>query len=243
MLGYPDSALGDLDRALAIARETGRAIDLMVVLIGTQATHIQSGHYATARAQLNEGLRVASEIGASFWKAMGAMFEGCIFAVTGEPAKAVSSIVSAIEPYQSTGATLCMPLYLSYLARAHAELGQFEDARRSIGEALATLQTMGTKWLEADVHRIRGEIELMSPERDEGEAQASFERALGVARAQQARSWELRAATSLARLKCDQGKRAEAHAVLAPVYGWFTEGFGTLDLKQAGALLDELRGV
>jgi predicted ATPase len=134
-----------------------------------------------------------------------------------------------------------MPLYLSYLARAYAELGQFEDARRSIGEALATLQTTGTRWLEADVHRLRGEIALQSPERDEDEAQASFERALGLARAQTTRSWELRAATSLARLWRDQGRRAEALALLAPVYGWFTEGFGTLDLKQASALLDELR--
>jgi class 3 adenylate cyclase/predicted ATPase len=242
MLGYPDAAVADLGRALAIARETGRAIDLMVVLIGTQPTHIQSGHYATARAQLDEGLRLANEIGASFWKAMGAMFEGCVFAVTGEPAKAVSSIVPAVEPYRSTGATLFMPFYLSYLAQAYAELGQVEDARRSIGEALATLQTTGTKWLEADVHRIQGEIALQSPERDEGEAQASFERALGVARAQQARSWELRAATSLARLKRDQGKRVEAHALLAPIYGWFAEGFGTRDLREARALLDELRG-
>jgi class 3 adenylate cyclase/predicted ATPase len=242
LLGYPDTARADLDRALAIARGTGRAIDLMVVLIGTQPTHIQSGNFATATAQLDEGLRLAREIGASFWKAMGAMFEGCVFAMTGEPAKAVSSIVSAIEPYRSTGATLFMPLYLSYLARAYAELGQFEDARRSIGEALATLQTTGTRWLEADVHRLRGEIALQSPERDEDEAQASFERALGLARAQTTRSWELRAATSLARLWRDQGRRAEALALLAPVYGWFTEGFGTLDLKQASALLDELRG-
>jgi class 3 adenylate cyclase/predicted ATPase len=242
MLGHPDAARADLDRALAIARETGRAIDLMVVLIGTQPTHIQSGYYATARTQLDEGLRLAREIGASFWKAMGAMFEGCVFALTGEPEKAVSSIVSAIEPYRSTGATLFMPLYLSYLAQAQAELGQFEDARRSIGEALGTLEATGTKWLEADVHRIRGAIALMSPERDVGEAQVSFERALGLARAQQARSWELRAATSLARLKRDQGRRAEAHALLAPVYGWFSEGFGTLDLREARALLDELQG-
>ena len=242
MLGHPDAARADLDRALAIARETGRAIDLMVVLIGTQPTHILSGHYATARAQLDEGLRLANEIGASFWKAMGAMFEGCVFAMTGEPAKAVSSIVPAIEPYRSTGATLFMPFYLSHLGRAHAALGQFDEARRSIGEALATLRATGTQWLEADVHRIRGEIALQSPERDEGEAQALFKRALGLARMQQARSWELRAATSLARLWRDQGRGAEARALLAPVYGWFGEGLGTSDLKAARALLDELRG-
>ncbi|HTZ68045.1 MAG TPA: adenylate/guanylate cyclase domain-containing protein, partial [Roseiarcus sp.] len=199
MLGYPEAAGADLDRALAIGRETGRAVDLMFALIGTQPTRIQSGNYAKARAQLDEGLRLADEKGASFWKAMGTMFEGCVFALTGEPAKAVSSIVSAIAPYRSTGATLYMPFYVSHLAQAYAALGQFDDARRCIGEALATLQTTGTDWLEADVHRISGEIALMSPERDVAEAQACFERALAIAHARQARSWELRAAISLAR--------------------------------------------
>ncbi len=164
MLGHPEAALADLDRALALAREIGRAVDLMFVLIGTQPTRIQSGDYATARAELDEGLALADEKGASFWKAMGTMFEGCVFALTGEPAKAVSSIVSVIESYRSTGATLYMPFYLSYLARAHADLGQFAAARRYIGEAVATLQASGTKWLEADVHRISGEIALLSPE-------------------------------------------------------------------------------
>ena len=95
-------------------------------------------------------------------------------------------------------------------------------------------------WLEAEVHRLAGEIALKSPEPDAAKAEACFERALAVARAQQAKSWELRAAMSMARLWCDQGKRNEAHDLLAPVYGWFTEGFDTLDLKQAKALLDEL---
>jgi predicted ATPase len=95
-------------------------------------------------------------------------------------------------------------------------------------------------WCEAEVHRVAGEIVLKSPERDAAKAEAYFERALAVARKQQAKSWELRAAMSMARLKCDQGKRDEARDLLAPVYGWFTEGFNTLDLKEAKALLDDL---
>ena len=102
------------------------------------------------------------------------------------------------------------------------------------------METSGERWCEAEVHRTAGEIELMSPERDTAKAQTHFERALEIARAQHARSWELRAATSLARLWRDQGRRAEAHDLLAPVYGRFTEGFDTLDLKEAKALLDEL---
>ena len=102
------------------------------------------------------------------------------------------------------------------------------------------MEATGERWHEADIHRTAGEIALMSSKPDAAKAQAHFERALEVARAQQARSWELRAATSLARLWRDQGRRAEAHDLLAPVYGWFTEGFDTLDLKEAKALLEEL---
>ena len=133
-----------------------------------------------------------------------------------------------------------MPIYLSLLARACGDLGKFDDAWSYIDEAMMTVETTKETWYEADVHRIAGEIALMSPERDAAKAEARFERALAVARAQQAKSWELRAALSMARLWREQGKRDEAREILAPVYGWFTEGFDTLDLKQAKALLDEL---
>ena len=141
---------------------------------------------------------------------------------------------------RSTGVTLFIPWYLSKLSRAYAELGQFDDARRCIGEAMTAVETIKESWCEADIHRIAGEIAQMSPEPDSSKAQAYFDRALAVARSQQAKSWELRAAMSIARLWRDQGKRDEARELLAPVYGWFTEGFDTLDLKEAKALLDEL---
>jgi predicted ATPase len=133
-----------------------------------------------------------------------------------------------------------MPWYLLNLARAYADVGRFDDARRSIAEAKTAMETGKETWCESDIHRTAGDTVLMSPERDAAKAQAHFERALAVARAQQAKSWELRAAMSLARLWRDQGKRDEARDLLAPVYDWFTEGFDTLDLKEAKALLDEL---
>jgi predicted ATPase len=102
------------------------------------------------------------------------------------------------------------------------------------------VETTKERWCEADIHRTAGEVTLMSPEPDAAKAEAYFERALSVARAQQAKSWELRTATSLARLWHDQGKRDEARNLLAPIYAWFTEGFDTRDLKEAKALLDEL---
>ena len=133
-----------------------------------------------------------------------------------------------------------MPLWLSYLARANAEIGQFDAATRCIGETMTAAETAKERWCEAEVHRITGEIALLSPEPDAAKTEVYFERALGVARAQQAKSWELRAATSLARLWRDQGRRDEARTLLAPIYDWFTEGFDTRDLKEAKALLDAL---
>jgi predicted ATPase len=126
------------------------------------------------------------------------------------------------------------------LAQAYAEIGQFYDASRCTGEAITAVETTKERWFESEVHRIAGEIALRSPAPDALKAEAHFDRALAVARVQQAKSWELRAAMSIARLWRDQGKRQEARDLLAPVYGWFTEGFATLDLKEAKDLLDEL---
>jgi predicted ATPase len=133
-----------------------------------------------------------------------------------------------------------IPNLLLVLAKAHADLGQFGDARRCIGEAITAAEASGERWWEAEFHRTASEIERMSPERNATKAQASFERALEIARAQRARSFELRTATSLARLRRDRGRRAEARDLLAPVYAWFTEDFDTPDLIEARSLLKEL---
>jgi predicted ATPase len=138
------------------------------------------------------------------------------------------------------GQTIYNPVSLSLLARACGELGQFDDAASYIGQAITAIETTKETWHEAEVHRIAGEIALMSPEQDAPRAQVSFERALTVARRQQAKSFELRAALSLARLWRDQGKRDEARELLAPVYNWFREGFDTRDLKEATAMLETL---
>jgi predicted ATPase len=120
------------------------------------------------------------------------------------------------------------------------ELGQFDDAWRSIGDAMTAVETTKRRWWEAEVYRVAGEIGLKSPEPDAAKAEDYFARALAVAREQQAKSFGLRAAMSMARLWRDQGKRQQARDLLAPIFGWFTEGFDTLDLKQAQTLLDEL---
>ena len=165
---------------------------------------------------------------------------GVILVLTGNPTDAVQTITSGLAAYQLTGATLLLPTTSAYLARAHAETGHFDDAWRCIDEAMTAVEATKERWHQADITRMAGEIALKSPTPDAAKAEAYFERALTVARSQQAKSWELRAAMSMARLWRDQGKRQQAHELLAPIYGWFTEGFDTLDLKEAKALLDEL---
>ena len=139
-----------------------------------------------------------------------------------------------------TGITLGMPRWLSYLAIAHAELGQFNDAWSFIGEAISTIEATKERWFEAEANRIAGEIAPRSPEPDAAKAEAYFDRALTVARAQQAKSWELRTAISMAQLWRDQGKPKQARELLTPVYGWFTVCFDMLYLKETKVLLDEL---
>jgi predicted ATPase len=203
-------------------------------------THIQCGNYLTANALVDELVALADEKGALLWKAIGMTHHGWLFAWTGKASDAVHMITSGVNAWRSTRATVWVPLYLSYLARAYANIGNFEDAWRCIGEAITAVETAKEKLWETEIHRTAGEIALLSPEPDAAKAEAYFERALGVARAQQAKSWELRAAMRMARLWGDQGKRDAARGVLAPVYGWFTEGFDTLDLKEAKVLLDAL---
>ena len=240
MLGYPEAALADVDRALKDAREIGHAPSLMYALYTNSLIHLLLGNHAVANADADELVAVAEEKSALFWKAWGRTMQGCVLALTGKPSDTVHQITSGIAALRSTGATYYLPTWLSYLAKAHADLRQFDDAWRCIGEAIVAVEKTKERWFEAEVNRIAGEIALQTPEPDTAKAEAYFERAIAVARQQQAKSWELRAAMSMARLWRAQGKRDAARDLLAPVYGWFTEGFDTLDLKEAKALLDEL---
>jgi predicted ATPase len=239
-LGYPDAALLDADLAVKDARETGQAASLMSALGLTSTTHIHCGRYAEARALLDELIALAEDKGANLWKAFGAMNRNFVVAFTEQPANAIEMISAGLTAWRATGATMLLPMRLATLANAYASFGQFDHAWHSIGEAMATIEATKERWYEAEVNRIAGEIALKTPKPLAARAQAYFERALAVAGKQQAKSWELRAAMSLARLRRDQGRVREAHELLAPVYGWFTEGFATRDLKDANALLAEL---
>jgi class 3 adenylate cyclase/predicted ATPase len=240
MLGDPAAALADAGRALKDAREIGQAATLMPALCLTGFTCILCGDYAAANTRSDEAIPLAEEKGAALWKAWGMLVRGWVLAQTGKAVQALEVMTQGISAWRSTGATVYMPLFLSPLARCYAELGKFNDAWHHIGEAMATVKTTKESWCEAEINRIAGEIALMSRDGAAAKGEAYFRRALAIARQQQAKSWELRAAMSLARLWRDQGKGQQARELLAPVYGWFTEGFDTLDLKQAKALLEQL---
>jgi predicted ATPase len=240
LLGYPEAALADKDHALNDAREIGQAAALMVALTNTTWASFYCGNYAEAGAQADELVALADKKGALQWKALGMMNQGCVLTLTGKASNAIQMIRSGITAYRSTGGTLFMPLYLSTLARAYAELDQFDNAWRCIAEATTVVETTKERWCEADLCRTAGEIALMASEPESVKAEDYFQRALAVARQQQAKSWELRAAMSMARLWRGQGKRQQARDLLAPICGWFTEGFDTLDLRETRALLDEL---
>ena len=238
LLGYPEGALADADRALGDAREVGNAATLMYALSFASRIHRDCGEYAAAKALIDELVALADEKASTYWKASGTLGRS-FFALTGKASNAVQVISSAMSAYMATGHTVFKPTWLSFMAKAYADNGQFKDAWRCIGETIGTIDTTKERWFEAEANRIAGEIALMPPERDAANAEAYFQRALAAARQQQAKSWELRAATSLARLWRDQGKVKQARELVSPVYGWFTEGFDTRDLKEAKALLEE----
>ncbi len=241
LLGYPEAALRDADDALNNAREISHAGTLMYALTFATLTPVFCGNYAATNMQADELLSLADEKGAVLWKSGGMVIQGYVLALTGKAADAVRMITSGMGVQRSTGANVLVPLASSYLAWARAQLGQFDDAWRCIDEAMTAIETTKENWWEAELRRVAGQIALKSSEPDTAKAEAYFERALAVPRQQQAKSLEQRATMSMARLWRDQGKLQQARDLLAPVYGWFTEGFDTLDLKETRALLNELR--
>ena len=238
MLGYPETALADADHAVEDARGSGHAGTLMYAQFHTSLTNILCAKYTAANAQCDEVVRLAAEKGAALWKALGTMQKGCVLGRSGKASEAIQMITSEIATYKATGSRVYLPIFLAHLSSAHAELGQFDDAWRCIGDAMTAVETTKERWYEAEINRITGEVARWLPHLGSAQAEAYFERALTLARAQQAKSWELRAAMSMARLWHDQGMHEEARALLAPIYGWFTQGLDTHDLTQARALLE-----
>jgi class 3 adenylate cyclase/predicted ATPase len=239
-LGHPDEALRHSEQAIAIGREVSHPFSQGVALSWTTALHQLRGETERAWELAEELLAFATEQVFPFLAAQAMVFRGWALVELGQGDKGLAQLRAGLAAYRATGHELESSHWLGLLADACLDTGQAEEGLRTIAEALDHVAHTGIVYYEAELHRLDGELRLRVGTPDEQQAETSFRRALEIARQQQAKSWELRAATSLARLWAEQGRRAEAHELLAPVYGWFTEGFDTADLKQAAALLAEL---
>ena len=175
ILGYPAAAHADADRALEDAREIGQAATLLYALFYTAATYLLCGNYQTADANIRELVALADEKGAVQWKGAAMLVRSWLAALTEKAADAVAALTAGLAAYRSTGATGWTQLYLSHLAKAYAELGQFDDAWRFSSEATTLIEASKETWWEADVRRRAGEIALMSPHPDAAKAHACFE--------------------------------------------------------------------
>ena len=239
-VGYPEKALADAAQAVQEAREIGQAATLLPALTLTSLSHCHCGDYDSANRQVDEVIALADEKRILFWKIGGNLLKGYILTRTGNPSDAIQMIKLGVNTWQSTGARVWLPTFLTGLAMAHSEVNQLDDAWRCVEEALTTIERTNERWYEAEVNRVAGEIVLKLAPADVTKAHAYFGRALAIARKQHAKSWELRAVMSMTRLSHDQDKVAEARDLLTPVYSAFTEGFDTLDLQEARTMLGSI---
>ena len=238
--GYPDRSARAADRALVLSRQLGHAPTLSQALCFAGMAAVFARDVATACAYGDDCVALASEHGFALWAVVGRILEGWAIAQRGEATAGIALIRDGLAAYEATGSRLFTPFFLALLAEALALAGKIEEGLAALDDALAQAAVSGARGWDAEVHRLRGELTGRLPYPDSAKTEDSFRTALAVAREQGTRGYELRAATCLARLWREQGRRGEAHELLAPVYGWFTEGFDTADLKDATALLKEL---
>jgi class 3 adenylate cyclase/predicted ATPase len=238
LLGFPDQALAQSGAAITEARRLAHPPSLSVCLSVTTRLLLLVGHDAALGERADQLFAVATEQGFPHWRAEGAIFRGWTLVKNGDLVEGISLLRSGSAAYGATGAELWMPHYTALLATACEIAGEVEEGLILLDDALQIAERTGERWLDADLMRHKGQLLLR-----QGHAAVAEElycKALTIAQEQEAKLWELRAAVSLGRLRRDQGRPAEARDLLAPIYGWFTEGFNTPDLKDARALLDEL---
>jgi len=237
-LGYPDRALVQSGAAVAEAQRLVHPPSLAVSLaIGARVLSLL-GDNAVLAEWVDQLTAVTTAQGFAHWGAQGTIYHGWVKLRHGDVVEGLCLLRSGSTAYRSTGAQGNMPYHLALLVEACEIAGQNEEGVPLLDEATRIVEETGERWLAAELNRRKGQLLLRQGQTEV--AEQLYRSALGIAAEQEAKLWELRAAVSLARLRRDQGQRVEAHDLLAPVYGWFTEGFGTPDLKEAKALLDEL---
>jgi predicted ATPase len=268
-LGYPDQALKLSHEAVALAEGLSHPFSLAFALGSAALFHLLRREGQPARERAEAVMTLSTEQGFPYWLAFGTRVRGWALAEQGEVEEGIAQMQQGLAAFQAMGVAMGRTSNLAHLAEAYEKVGQTEEGLRMLAEALALVEKTGERYCEAELYRVKGElllqasvqgpasqeenqkakgkrqksktIEPQSPTPDPySEAEACFRKAIEVARKQQAKSLELQATMSLARLWQQQGKQKEAHEMLAGIYGWFTEGFDSRDLQEAKTLLEEL---
>jgi tetratricopeptide (TPR) repeat protein len=238
-LGFPDLALQKVEAGFTLAQRLAHASGLAFALVWAAALHILRREFDLAYRRAEAAVEITRKHRMSAWFGHATVCRGFALVGLGQKREGIAQIQTGLAAWHVTGARLLDTQWLGFLAEAHLQAGQFAASLDVLGRAAEVAAETGECHYQAEVYRLRGAVLAETGEAAEG---ASWlRRAIDTARSQQAKSLELRAATSLARLWSEQGRRAEAYDLVAPIYGWFTEGFDTADLKEARALLDELR--
>jgi predicted ATPase len=238
-LGYPAQALQRIQEALSLAQELSHPYSLAFALaLGARLYQLRREGPA-AQAQAEASIRLCADQGFAQFLSQGMILREWALAAQGQEAEGIIQMHQGLTAWRTTGAELVRPYYLALVAEAYGHVGQAEEGLRLVAEALVAADHSGERFYESELYRLKGEFLLALPTGNHAEAESCFHQALDIARRQEAKSLELRAAMSLSRLWQQQGKRDEARELLAPIYAWFTEGFDTADLQEAKALLDE----
>jgi predicted ATPase len=240
MLGYPAQALTRNHEALTLAHELAHHLSLASAQAWAAVFHTLCRDPHAAQEQAEAAMTLSTERGFPLRWAEGVLLQGWALVMLGQTEEGIAQLCQGMAAWRATGAEIGWPLWLALLAEAYGKAGQAGEGLTALAEALALVNQTGERWYEAELYRLQGELLLQQDTGSDDKAETCFRQALAIARRQQAKSLELRAAMSLARLWQQQGKRAVARQLLAEIYGWFTEGFDTADLQEAKALLDAL---
>jgi predicted ATPase len=240
VLRYPAQALAHLHEALALAHALAHPHSLAFARCWVAMVSQCRRDVPAVHEQAEATVALSTAQGFPLWAAHGTSMRGWALALQGQGAEGVAQVRQGLAAWRANGAVIAVPFWYTVLADVCDHLGHPEDGLQALTEAHTLVEQQEERWWEAEVCRLRGVLLLRQPETPPAEAEAWVQRALDVARRQEAKSLELRAATSLAQLWQQQGQRAEARDLLGPIYGWFTEGFDTHDLRAAKALLEEL---
>ena len=239
-LGHPDRALARAEEATGLARRVAHPFSLAFALFCEALVHWWRGDLESQRELAEQTIALSEAHGFPLWLGGGHALRAAALVLAGDDATVITEISAGLALADATGSQVGAPMFVALLAQAHQAAGRHSDALATAEAALAVSAQTGQHFWDAELHRLRAELLLASGALGEAEGERLLRRASEIAQAQEAKSLELRAAASLGRLLGAQGRRAEARAVLAPVYGWFTEGFDTRDLVEAKALLEEL---